>query len=76
MTTTTATFNDILVFRQWGQTVGAVLKSEVIGIAIATDNEFVIYIWLKNGSKLEHLPDNDDAICDELERLISDMGWS
>lgn len=70
-------FSQAIVIRQYGSVSGIVLKSEIIGVSIATDNEYIVYIHLRNGHKVEHFVDSDDsdAISDEVVRIASEMGW-
>ncbi|MNK39743.1 hypothetical protein D3C87_583630 [compost metagenome] len=70
-------FEHAIVFRQYDDVAGIILKSEIIGVSVATDNEYVVYIHLRNGSKVEHFVDADDpkGISDEILRIASEMSW-
>lgn len=72
-----AKFEQAIVIRQYDSVAGIILKSEIIGVAVATDNEYVINIYLRNGSKVEHFVDSEDLsfIADEISRIASEMGW-
>lgn len=70
-------FEHAIVIRQYDDVSGIILKSEIIGATIATDNEYIVYIHLRNGGKVEHYVDADDpsAMSDEILRIASEMGW-
>lgn len=54
-----------------------ILKSEIVGISIASDDEYMLNIFLRSGSKVDVFCGYDtDVLNDIMLQTISDLGWS
>lgn len=70
--------SDMAIFlAAYGDISGFILKSEIIGVSVATDDENIINVYLRNGHIIKHFVDYESqSIDDELLRIYSDLGWT
>lgn len=68
--------NEVLVLRSsYGDIVGAIRKSMIAGVVIATDDEYTFKLILIDGTDINYWFGSESSMDDELARIVSDMGW-